>query len=81
MMQSHRHYWPDWFDSLQKNGLTDWVAWLLDAAGPLNLLGAQLVHLTAPVLPVENAQSQAIAELLENEGETRAFVHFLREHL
>lgn len=79
-MQSSRSYWPDWLDSLRKSRLDHWVAWMLDAAGPLNILGAQLVHLAAPVLPVENSQARAIADVLESESETRAFIQFLREH-
>jgi hypothetical protein len=71
-------FWPDWAAALRKKGLNLWLAWLLDAAGPFNVLGAQFVHLTAPFVG-NSAQSKALASLLEDDSETRAFIKLLRE--
>lgn len=78
-MDSFRSFWPAWLGSLQQKKLSLWVAWLLDAAGPLNLLGAQFIHLASPFLG-SSEQSKALAYILEEETETRAFISFLREH-
>jgi hypothetical protein len=78
-MDSFRSFWPAWLGSLQQKKLNLWVAWVLDAAGPLNLLGAQFVYLAAPFLG-NTEQSKALACILEEETETRAFISFLREH-
>ena len=71
-------FWSTWFDSLQQKKLNLWVAWALDAAGPLTVLGAQLIHLSSPLLG-NSEQSQALAQTLEDETETRAFITFLRK--
>jgi hypothetical protein len=78
-MDSFRSFWPDWLNSLQQKRLSLWVAWALDAAGPLNLLGAQFVHLTSPFLG-DSEKFKALACILEDESETREFITFLREH-
>jgi hypothetical protein len=78
-MDSPRSFWPSWLESLRKSGLHHWVAWALDAAGPLNLLGAQFVYIASPIFLSGRGQAQALASILEDESETRAFVSFLRE--
>jgi hypothetical protein len=77
-MDLPRAFWPDWVASLRKNQLDSWLAWLLDAAGPFNLIGAQLVYLATPLLG-DSPQSKALAALLEDDTETRAFITLLRE--
>ncbi|MDX9993248.1 MAG: hypothetical protein RBS68_14500 [Anaerolineales bacterium] len=71
-------FWPAWLDALKQKRLNLWAAWALDAAGPLTVLGAQLIHLSAPLLG-NSEQSQALALTLEDEAETRAFITFLRK--
>lgn len=71
-------YWSDWAANLRKNRLNLWLALLLDAAGPVNVVGAQLIHIAAPFLG-NPAQTQSLANLLENDEETRAFIKILRE--
>jgi hypothetical protein len=79
MMDSPRAYWPLWIDSLRKQGLTELAAWLLEAAGPLNILGAQLLYLGQPFIPSAAAQGwHALANLLEQEDESRAFSALLK---
>lgn len=76
-MDSSRPYWPAWQQALQANGLKENAVWLLEAAGPLTLLGAQFIHLASPLF--ENHLSlRALASLLEDEQETRAFLQQLR---
>jgi len=57
------------------------AAWVLEAAGPLTVIGAQLVYLGTPFLrpALTDAQCNALASLLEDRDETRAFTAFLRE--
>jgi hypothetical protein len=66
-------------DSLRRQGLTDLVAWILDAAGPLNFLGAQALYLSQPFLPSSSIQGmRALAHLLEQEDEARDFAALLK---
>jgi hypothetical protein len=61
--------------------LTSRSATLLEATGPLNFIGAQVVYLGQPiithVLPEDHIN--AFADLLENPEETKAFTHYLRQ--
>ena len=78
-MDSSRAYWPIWTDFLRKQGLTELAAWFLEASGPLNLLGAQLLYLGQPLAPVSASSGlRALADLLEQEAEARAFIDLLK---
>jgi len=57
------------------------VATLLEATGPLNLLGAQVVYLGQPLLKqvLPEDQLDALADMLENPKQTRAFTDYLRK--
>jgi hypothetical protein len=78
-MDSSRVYWPVWTDFLRKQGLTGLAAWFLEASGPLNVLGAQLVYLGQPFAPVSASQGlRELANLLEQEDEARAFIDLLK---
>jgi copper(I)-binding protein len=57
------------------------AAALLEAAGPLTLLGAQALYVSQPVLRsfVPGKQIDALATMLDNPAETQQFVVFLRE--
>jgi hypothetical protein len=57
------------------------AATLLEAAGPLTVLGAQALYVGQPVLRsfVPGKQIDALASMLENPAETQQFVVFLRE--
>jgi hypothetical protein len=71
-----------WIDSLYKLRLQNLTATILEALGPLNLLGAQLVYLGQPVLSpfISNDQSQDIAKILEDPSETALFIEALRNY-
>lgn len=76
-----RSSWPGWAESLRRYRMDDLAAWLLEAVGPLTVIGAQALYaggpLLSPVLP--DTQCDALARLLEDRDETHAFIRFLRE--
>jgi hypothetical protein len=80
MMQPQHTIWGQWADSLKKWGMQGLAAWALEAGAPLGLLGAQLIYigqpLLSPFLPFE--QTNALAGLLEDRTEARAFINFLK---
>jgi len=78
-MNSSRVYWPTWTDFLRRQGLTELAAWFLEASGPLNVLGAQLLYLGQPFAPASANQGlRALADLLEQEEEARTFIVLLK---
>ncbi|MBL8061870.1 MAG: hypothetical protein JNK32_02540 [Anaerolineales bacterium] len=76
-MKSTREFWHRWAESLRRYQLHDLVASFLEAGSPLALLGAQAIYFSGGF--IKNEQLGAIAEMLENETETRAFASFLNE--
>ena len=65
---------------LVQHGLGSLTAWVLEAGGPLALLGAQLLHFGNPLLrstDSSNTLSQ-ITRLLENEEVRVSFISYLR---
>jgi hypothetical protein len=74
-------YWPGWVHFLQRLGLRQIAAVVLESAGPLNWFAAQCVYLGQPFLPASPSGGnwQALAHLLENQAECRAFASFLRQ--
>jgi len=80
-MDEDQHIWRSWASFLQHWGVERWAASVLEAAGPLSVLGAQAVYLGSPlfknVLPA--TQLDALARMLEDTGHTQAFVSYLRE--
>jgi hypothetical protein len=75
-MQTPRPHWSDWADQLHRLKLDTIAAWLLEAGAPVTLLGAQALFIARPFL---GPQSEALAHLLEEENDVRAFAAFLRE--
>jgi len=73
--------WSRWAQFLCNRGLENMAAWVLEAAGPLTALSAQLLYLGAPLLrpALTGGQLDALASLLENSDEALAFAAFLRE--
>ena len=78
---THQQIWEGWATRLQQLGMREFLASFLEASGPVNLIGAQLVYLGQPVLGsiFPNDKLNALANLLEEPGQTRAFVDLLRE--
>ena len=82
-MRSDRHIWQGWAQKLHSWGLGDWTASLLEIAGPLTWLGAQVVYLGQPLLnqAAPNGQIQALVELLEDPESAKTFIGMLREEI
>jgi len=80
-MDGNHLYWERWASFLQRWGLRAPASTVLEAAGPLAALAAQLVYFGQPLLGGVHpgGQMQALAEMLENRSESRSFAAFLRE--
>ena len=80
-MVSNNHIWRIWARNLHRWGLQDITATFLDTAGPLAILGAQLVYLGQPLLNgwTSSDNLQAMAQMLEDTEQRQAFVSLLRE--
>ena len=74
-MQS-RADWSHWTESLRRFKLDGLASWLLEAGAPLTLLGAQALVVSQPFLP--EGKINALAQMLEEDDETQAFVRYLR---
>jgi hypothetical protein len=74
-MQS-RSEWSEWAESLRRLKLDVLAAWLLEAGGPLTVLGAQAVYLGQPFLGGKKLDS--LAHMLEEDEESQAFARYLR---
>lgn len=78
-MYTSRAYWANWMDILRRQGLVEMAAWVLDAAGPLSILGAQALYICQPFVHSSASNGmRALAFLLEQEDEARAFVTLLK---
>lgn len=80
-MDTDQQLWRVWINALSRWGVRDWVASFLEAAGPLAILGAQMVYVVQPILNLALPENHvhAAARLLEEPVRTRAFVELLRE--
>jgi hypothetical protein len=78
-IQKNREKWIKTLYNLRLQNLT---ATFLEALGPMNLLGAQLVYLSQPVLSpfISKDQSQDFAKILEDPSETALFIEALRNY-
>jgi hypothetical protein len=80
-MHPDRTYWPEWARLLQRWGLNELAAALLESAGPLTFFLAQLVYVGQPLLGngYAGARLDALARMFEDQEESRSFATFLRE--
>ena len=76
-MHTTRAYWPAWAERLQHWKLTAFAAWLLEAGGPITLLGSQALYFARPF--VGGDQIEALARVLEEDDEVLAFATYLRK--
>ena len=74
-MQS-RSDWSAWAESLRRLKLDSLAAWLLEAGAPLMLLAAQAIYFSQPFIGGEKLNS--LAHMLEENGESQSFAHYLR---
>ena len=73
--------WREWARNLQRWRMEQGTAVLLEAAGPLTSLLAQVVYLSQPLLGrlVSPESMVALATMLEEPAQTKAFAEFLRK--
>jgi hypothetical protein len=73
--------WQKWVDHLKGWGMGEFAATILEASGPINLVGAQLVYISQPLLGgiIPTDHLSALANLLEEPEQTEVFVKSLRE--
>ena len=73
--------WKNWSTSIRRWGFQNFIVWLLEAAEPAHVLGAQMIYVGQPLLVkfVSNGQIQALASLLEEPEQAHAFAEYLRE--
>jgi hypothetical protein len=71
-----------WIQTLYKLRLQNFFATLLEALGPVSVLGAQLVYLSQPILSsfISQEKSQDFAKILEDPAETASFIKALRSY-
>jgi hypothetical protein len=74
-MQPHAD-WSTWAETLRRFKLDGLASWFLEAGSPLSVLGAQILYISQPFLG--GKQPGLIANMLEDEQETQAFLHYLR---
>ncbi|MGE5251185.1 MAG: hypothetical protein ACM3QS_13350 [Bacteroidota bacterium] len=70
-----REEWPRWAALLQRYRLDQFAAWMLEAGGPIALLGAQALYFGRSFLGPQ--RSDPLARMLENEAEARGFAAYL----
>jgi hypothetical protein len=80
-MDENQSFWLSWSRVLHRWGMSEGAASILEGAGSLSLLVAQLLYLSQPVLSgvVSSRSLQAFAQVLEDPAEKQAFVSYLRE--
>jgi hypothetical protein len=80
-MDGYQQVQQVWASRLRQLGIQDWVANLLECAGPFSILGAQIVYLGKPLLSLAmpGEHLDLFAKLLEEPEQTQAFADMLRE--
>jgi len=80
-MSENRPIWTSWARTLQQWGINKGVASLLESAGSLGVLFAQLSYLSQPLLSgaVSHRSLAVIAHTLEDPTERQEFIAVLRE--
>jgi hypothetical protein len=76
-MKSPRAYWSRWAESLRRYQLHELAASFLEAGSPLALLGAQALYFGRAF--IEHEQLTALARMLEEETDARAFASYLMQ--
>lgn len=80
-MINGRDWWPVWAQKLQHLGLREPIAAILEAAGPLSTLAAQVIYLGQPLFGSTDPLGgwSAVAAMLADPRESRQFASFLRK--
>lgn len=80
-MSEDQKYWNAWARTLQMWGIKNTAASVIESAGSLGMLFAQLLYLSQPLLSgtIPSGSIQEIAQVLENPTQRKEFAAFLRE--
>lgn len=80
-MSEYQPIWIRWARTLQQWGINQGVASLLEGAGSLSVLLAQVLYLSQPLLvgAVAPGSMNAITQVLENPLDRQEFISILRE--
>ncbi len=73
--------WHMWVRNLHRWGIQDMVASILEIAGPVNFIGAQVIYLCQPFLKqsISDQKIDALAGIFEDPAQTQLFISSLRE--
>ncbi|MHC1740340.1 MAG: hypothetical protein AB9897_04435 [Anaerolineaceae bacterium] len=75
-----REYWPQWAQKLQHHPLKGFLLTFLEGSGSLKLiLGQFMLAGMVFVNPTASDRWLAVAEILEDDSESRAFAALLQE--
>lgn len=77
-----KEHWDQTLKYLYDRRLHLFTATLLEAAGPLTVLGAQLIYVSQPVLTllIPQRQTQQFAGILEDPVKSKSFIRALRSY-
>lgn len=80
-MREIPNVWHKWADNLHRLGVEEGAAVLLDLAGPLTLLIAQVIYVGQPLFGrlISTDSLSELTTMLEEPSQTKAFIAFLRE--
>ncbi len=80
-MSENQQNWTSWARALEHWGIKGGVALLIEAAGSLNVLLAQALYLSQPLLSgsISTSSINSLAHILENPRDRSEFITFLRE--
>jgi hypothetical protein len=80
-MESDQHLWQVWTDRFHRWGIAEWSAEILESAGPLTILAAQIVYLSQPILSwfVPENHLHSAARILEQPDQLSEFIKMLRQ--
>jgi hypothetical protein len=81
LMSENQQNWNNWARTLHRWGVENGVASLLEIAGSLNVLLAQFLYISQPVLTgaISSRSLYAFAQVLEDPEDRRQFIAILRE--
>jgi hypothetical protein len=80
-MNSDQQIWQSWVLTLHRWGMTRGIAALLESAGPLTIVAAQLVYFSQPFSRsfISDLHLEALGRMLEDSGRAKAFAALLKE--
>jgi hypothetical protein len=80
-MNAENLFWAEWKETLNRLGIKNWIASVLEFSGPFSILGAQFLFIGSPFLDgiFPQRQLDALSQVLEEPTQTQAFVNYLRE--